>query len=72
MCSDTAWSIPCGAAVSVSISLEGPFSGVGATLSELGDDSTEGGAEEGGAACTKVGHTVKVKWSSVWFIKDSC
>ena len=43
MCSDTAWSIPCGAAVSVSISLEGPFSGVGATLSELGDDSTEGG-----------------------------
>ena len=45
---------------------------MGAPLCELGDDGSEGEAEESGAACTKVDHTVKVKWSSVWFIKDSC
>ena len=39
-------------AVSASISVEGPLSGVGAPLCELGDDGTEGGAEESGAACT--------------------
>ena len=53
MSSDTAWSIPCCAAVSVSISVEGPLSAVRAPLSELGDDGTEGEAEESGAACTK-------------------
>ena len=52
-CSDTAWSIPCCAAVSASISVEGPLSAVGAPLCELGDDGTEGGSEESGAACTK-------------------
>ena len=67
MCSDTAWSIPCCAAVSASISVEGPLSGVGAPLSELGDDGTEGRTEGGGAACVKVGNTVKVEQSSVWF-----
>ena len=67
MRSDTTWSIPCCAAVSASISVEGTLSGVGAPLCELGDYVTEGGA-----ACTKVNQTVKVKWSSVWFIKDSC
>ena len=50
----------------------GPFSVEGGPLCELGDDGTEGGAEESGAACAKEDHTVKVKWSSVWFIKDSC
>ena len=53
MCSDTAWSIPCCAAVSASISVEGPLSAVGAPVCELGDDGTEGEAEESGAACTK-------------------
>ena len=53
MCSDTTWSIPCCAAVSASISVEGHLSAVGAPLCELGDDGTEGGAEESGAACTK-------------------
>ena len=53
VCSDTAWSIPCCAAVSASISVEGHLSAVGAPLCELGDDGTEGGAEESGAACTK-------------------
>ena len=48
MSSDTAWSIPCCAAVIASISVEGPLSAVGAPLCELGDDSAEGGA-----ACTK-------------------
>ena len=60
MCSDTTWSIPCCAAVSASISVEGPLSAVGAPLCELGDDGTAGRTEEGGAACVKVGHTVKV------------
>ena len=60
MCSDTAWSIPWCAAVSASISVEGPLSGVGAPLCELGDDGTEGGAEGSGAACAKVDQTVKV------------
>ena len=64
--------VPCCAAVSVSISIEGPSSAVGAPLCELGDDSSEGGAEKSGAACAKVDQTVKVEWSSVWFIKDSC
>ena len=45
MCSDTAWSIPCCAAVSASISVGGPLSAVGAPLCELGDDGTEGGTE---------------------------
>ena len=72
MSSDTAWSIPCCAAVSVSISVEGPLLAVGAPLCELGDDGTEGEAEESGAACVKVGHTVKVKWSSVWFTCMHC
>ena len=53
MCSDTAWSIPCCAAVSASFSVEGPLSAVGAPLCELGDDGAEGEAEESGAACTK-------------------
>ena len=53
MCSDTAWSIPCCAAVSASISVEESLSAVGAPLRELEDDGTEGGAEESGAACTK-------------------
>ena len=53
MCSDTAWSIPCCAAVTASISVEVPLSAVGAPLCELGDDGTEGGAEESGAACVK-------------------
>ena len=53
MCSDTAWSIPRCAAVSAFISVEGPLSAVGAPLCELGDDGTEGRAEESGAACTK-------------------
>ena len=53
MWSDTAWSIPCCAAVSASISVEGPLLAVGAPLCELGDDGTEGGAEESGAACAK-------------------
>ena len=53
MCSDTAWSIPCCAAVSASISVEGPLSAVGASLCGLGDDGAEGEAEESGAACTK-------------------
>ena len=57
VCSDTAWSIPCCAAVSASISVEGPLSAVGAPLCELGDDGTEGGAEESGAVCTKVEKT---------------
>ena len=72
MYSDTTWSIPCCAAVSASISVEGPLSAVGAPLCELGDDGTEGGAEEGGAACAKVDHTVKVEWSSVWFTCMHC
>ena len=67
MYSDTTWSIPCCAAVSVSISVEGPSSAVGAPVCELGDDGTEGRAEESGAACAKMGHTVEVEWSSVWF-----
>ena len=45
VCSDTAWSIPSCAAVSASISVEGPLSAVGAPLCELGDDGTEGGSE---------------------------
>ena len=45
--------IPCSAAVSASISVEGPLSAMGAPLCELGNDGTEGGAEESGAACTK-------------------
>ena len=49
MCSDTAWSILCCAAVSASISVEGPLSAVGAPLCELGDDGTEGEAEYSGA-----------------------
>ena len=53
MCSDTAWSIPCCAAVSASISVEGPLSAVGAPLRELGDDGTEGRAVESGVTCTK-------------------
>ena len=53
MWSDTAWSIPCCAAVSASFSVKGPLSAVGAPLCELGDDSTEGEAEGSGAACTK-------------------
>ena len=57
MCSDTAWSIPCCAAVSASTSVEGTLSAVGAPLCELGDDGAEGGSEESGAACVKVGHT---------------
>ena len=50
MCSDTAWSIPCCAAVSAPISVEGPLSAVGAPLCELGDDGTEGRSEESGDA----------------------
>ena len=46
MSSDTALNIPCCAAVSASISVEGPLSAVGSPLCELGDDGTEGGAEE--------------------------
>ena len=61
MWSDTAWSIPCCAAVSASISVGGPLSAVGATLCELADDGTEGRAEESGAACVKVGKHVKVE-----------
>ena len=53
MCSDTAWNIPCCAAVSASISVEGPLSTVGAPLCELGDDGTEGGSEESEVAYTK-------------------
>ena len=62
VCSDTAWSKPCCAAVSASISVEGFLSVVGAPLCELGDDRTMGGSEESGAAHVKVGHTVKVEW----------
>ena len=51
--SDTTWSIPWCAAVSVSISVEGHLSAVGAPLCEQEDDGSEGGAEESGAACTK-------------------
>ena len=40
---------------------------VGDTLCELEDDGTEGRTEGGGAACVKVGNTVKVEQSSVWF-----
>ena len=43
MCSDTAWSIPCCAAASASISVEGPLSAVGTPLCELGDDGGPGG-----------------------------
>ena len=53
MSSDTALNIPCCAAVSASISVEGPLSAVGAPLCELGEYGTEGGAEESGAARTK-------------------
>ena len=60
MCSDTTWSIPWCAAVSVSISVVGHLSAVGGPLRELGDDGTEGVAEKSGAACTKGDHTVKV------------
>ena len=70
--SDTTWSIPWCAAVSASISGEGPSSAVGAPLCGLGDDGTEGGAEESGAACVKVGHTVYVEWSSVSFTCMHC
>ena len=52
MSSDPAWSIPCCAAVSAS-SVERPLSAVGAPLCELGDNGTEGEAEESGAECTK-------------------
>ena len=45
--------VPCCAAVSASIAVEGPLSVVGAPLCELGDDGTEGEVEESGAACTK-------------------
>ena len=55
MSSDTAWSIPCCAAVSASISVEEPLSAVGALLCQLGDDSTEGRSEECAAAYEKVG-----------------
>ena len=71
MCSDTAWSILCCAAVSASISVEGPLSAVGAPLCELGDDGAEGEAEYSGAV-GKVDHTVKVEWSSVWFTCMHC
>ena len=50
MCSNTAWSIPCCAAVSASISVEGPLLAVRAPLCEMGDDGTESGAEVSGAA----------------------
>ena len=55
MYSDTTWSIPCCAAVSVSISVEGHLLAVGAPLCEQGDDGSKGGAEESGAACVKRG-----------------
>ena len=57
--------LPCCAAVSASISEEGSLSAVGAPLCELGDDGTEGRAEESGAASVNVGHTVKLEWTSV-------
>ena len=50
MCSDTAWSIPCCAAASVSISVEGSLSAVGALLCELRNDGTEGRTEGSGDA----------------------
>ena len=50
---DTACNIPSCAAVSASNSVKRLSSAVGAPLCELGDDGTEGGAEESGAACTK-------------------
>ena len=53
MCSDTAWSIPCCAAVSAPVSVEGLLSAVGAPLCELGDDGAKGGSEESGAACKR-------------------
>ena len=55
MYSDTTWSIPCCAAVSASISVEGHLSGVGAPLCELGGDGTEGRTEGSGAVCVKRG-----------------
>ena len=53
MSSDTVYSTPCCAAVCASISVEGPFSAVRASLCEMGDDGNEGRAEESGAACAK-------------------
>ena len=51
MCSDTAWNIPCCA----SISVEGSLLAVVAPLCQLGDDGTEGGSTESGAACVRGG-----------------
>ena len=53
--------VPCCAAVSASFFVEGPLSGVGDPLCELGDDGTERRIEVSGAASVKVGHTVKVE-----------
>ena len=50
MCSHTAWSIPCCAVVSASISGESPLSAVVALFWEL---NNEGRSEESGAAGTK-------------------
>ena len=49
----TAWSIPCCAVGSASISGKGPLLAVVAPLWELEDDGTEGRSEESGAAGTK-------------------
>ena len=64
--------IPCCSSVSASISVEGTLLAVGAPLCELGDDGTDGRAEESGAASVKVGHIVKVEWNSVWFTCMHC
>ena len=48
MRSDTAWSIPCCAAVSASISVERPLSVVVAALCEPGVDNAEARSEESG------------------------
>ena len=65
MCTDTAWSIPCCAAVSASISVEGPLSAVGAPHCEL-ENVTEGRAEESGEA-----YTCKGGVSQHWTIRQT-
>ena len=63
MCGDTAWSIPCCAAVSASISVKGPSPVLAAVAPhwELEDDGTEGRSEESGAAGTKEDHAISIQ-----------
>ena len=53
MSSDTVYSILCCAEASASISAEGPFSAMRASLCEIRGGGTEGRAEGSGAACAK-------------------